>query len=108
LVTDNGVGQTTAEQAVRLPMAGVSDVSANASFVGVESVSGGRFDLGFLNSLVQLLGAPFNLAPFDLTIPVAKSKKQKKIINKIYVYRDSPSATPAELAAALTKLVRYY
>jgi hypothetical protein len=55
-----------------------------------------------------ILGADFTLAPFNLTIPIAKSKKQQKIIDQIYIARDSPSATPQDLAAALTRLVRYY
>jgi hypothetical protein len=107
LLTDGGV-QTRAEQAVRLPLDKVTDAFASAGSAGVETLAGGSFDLVFLNMVVQILAAAFTLAPFDLKIPITKSKKQQTIIDEIYTARDAPSATPAELAAALTKLVRSY
>jgi hypothetical protein len=107
LVTGDGA-QTPVEEPVRLPLNEVTDASAGAGSAGVESLVGGSFDLGFLSTVIQLLGAAFTLAPFNLNIPITKSKKQQKIIAEIYMYRDSPSATSADLASALTKLVRSY
>ena len=79
LLTDGGV-QTRAEQAVRLPLDKVTDAFASAGSAGVETLAGGSFDLVFLNMVVQILAAAFTLAPFDLKIPITKSKKQQKII----------------------------